>query len=286
MFNRTGRRWHGLDPGPDADLPALGRYELYESDGVTPLAPDRVPPIRALREGTVRNAEMINRRGSGDPVRVSVDGRALIAPDGTALGAVAAMNDVTTDRVEQRLIEQARRELSVANERLRRSNADLTNFAGAVGHDLVAPLGAVGGHLDKLGELVRGEQERAWVDAASRAVTRMRELIGSLLGNARAGSAPVRRVPADLGEVFDSVVADLHAEIVAADAEVRAPEPLPAVSCDPGAGPPAAAEPDRQRDQIPPPAAAVAGGGDRAAGRRRLGGDGRRQRHGHPAGAA
>ena len=76
-------------------------------------------------------------------------------------------------------------------------------------------------------------QPRAWVDAASRAVTRMRDLISSLLGYARAGSAPVQWMTADLGDVFASVVADLGAEIKSAEAEVTTQGPLPSVSCDP-----------------------------------------------------
>ncbi|KUL27708.1 histidine kinase [Actinoplanes awajinensis subsp. mycoplanecinus] len=233
LFNRTAREWHGLDADPTVDPSDFsGRYALFDTDGVTPLPADRIPLMRALHEGTVSNAEIIIRRRSGGPMHLISNGRALIAPDGTPLGAVVAMNDVTTDRAQQRVIEQARRELSAANEELRRSNADLNNFAGAVSHDLVAPLGAVGGYLELLEDVVSG-QERAWVDAASRAVTRMRDLIGSLLGYAKAGSAPVQRVIADLGEVFDSVVADLRAEIVSSDAVVVAPWPLPPISCDP-----------------------------------------------------
>lgn len=199
---------------------------------MTRLPAERIPLMRALREGTVSNAEIIIKRRTGEPLHVTSSGRALIAPDGTPLGAVVAMNDVTTDRAQQRVIERARRELATANEELRRSNTDLTNFAGAVSHDLVAPLGAVGAYLELLEDVVEG-QPRGWVDAASRAVTRMRDLIGSLLGYAQAGSAPVRRVTADLGDVLESVVADLHAEIDASDATVSAPEPLPKVSCDP-----------------------------------------------------
>ncbi|WP_436520904.1 sensor histidine kinase [Actinoplanes sp. HUAS TT8] len=233
LFNRTAREWHGLDADPTVDPRDYSdRYALFETDGETRLTPDRIPLMRALHEGTVTNAEIIIRRRTGEPIHVTSSGRALIAPDGTPLGAVVAMNDVTTDRAQQRVIERARRELAAANEELRRSNADLANFAGAVSHDLVAPLGAVGGYLELLEDVVEG-QPRGWVDAASRAVTRMRDLIGSLLGYAQAGSAPVRCVTADLGEVFDSVVADLHAEIGATDAAVTAPGPLPQVSCDP-----------------------------------------------------
>nr|WP_231956902.1 MULTISPECIES: ATP-binding protein [unclassified Actinoplanes] len=233
LFNRAARDWHGLDADPGVDPNDFAdRYFLFDIDGETPLPADRVPLLRALHEGSVSNAEMLIRRRGGDPVHVTVNGRALVGPDGIPLGAVVAMNDVTTDRAQQRAIEHARRELAAANEELRRSNADLTNFAGAVSHDLVAPLAAVGGYLELLEDVVTG-QPRDWVDAASRAVTRMRDLIGSLLDYARAGSAPIRRTPSDLGDILTSVIADLNAEILASGARILSPAHLPVVSCDP-----------------------------------------------------
>jgi signal transduction histidine kinase len=233
LFNRAARDWHGLDADPSVDpWDFSDRYQLYETDGETLLSPDRVPLLRALREGVVTDAEMIIKRRTGDAVHVSVGGRALVAVDGSPMGAVVAMNDVTGDRIQQRAIEQARRELARANEELRRSNADLSNFAGAVSHDLVAPLGAVGGYLELLEDAVTGEA-RQWVGAAGRAVTRMRDLIRSLLGYAQAGSAPVRLSRVDLGEILDQVLADLREAIDEAAAQVSAPQPLPVVSCDP-----------------------------------------------------
>ncbi|BEL08060.1 hypothetical protein Q0Z83_062510 [Actinoplanes sichuanensis] len=225
LFNRAAREWHGMD-----DLP--GRYQLLETDGHTPLRPDREPLCRALRDGGVKDAEMIIKRPDGESLQVSVSGRALIGPGGVPQGAVVAMNDVTSARAQQRAIEEARRELAGANAELRRSNADLSNFAGAVSHDLVAPLTSVGGYLELIGDEVEGRPKQ-WADAASRAVTRMRDLIGSLLGYAQAGSAPVRRATADLAELFEQVRTDLRPAAGAAGATVEAPGPLPLVDGDP-----------------------------------------------------
>ncbi|MEV6302723.1 ATP-binding protein [Actinoplanes sp. NPDC051861] len=233
LFNRAARDWHGLNADPTVDPRDFSsHYSLFETDGRTPLATDRIPLLRALHEGSVSDVEIIIKRPGGEQVHVSCSGRALIGPDGRCMGAVVAMTDVTVDRAQQRAIERARRELAAANEDLRRSNADLANFAGAVSHDLVAPLGAVGGYLELI-EDVATDETRRWVDAANRAVTRMRDLIRSLLGYAQAGSAPVRLVPADLNDIAEQVLADLHAAIENAKAEVAVPAPLPAVSCDP-----------------------------------------------------
>ncbi|BAL88608.1 putative multi-sensor signal transduction histidine kinase [Actinoplanes missouriensis 431] len=233
VFNRAAREWHGLDADPTLDPHEFAdRYQLYTTDGVTLLPPAQLPLLRALRDGTVENAELIIKRSGATPIHATVSGRALVAPDGTPMGAVVAMTDVTSDRAQQRAIEAARRELAAANAELRRSNTELTNFAGAVSHDLVAPLSAVRGYLELLENEVTGEH-RTWVDACCRAVNRMRDLIDSLLQYAQAGSAPIRRVPADLGRIADEVLADLQPAVDEASAEVTVPAPLPEVSCDP-----------------------------------------------------
>ncbi|MBO3741248.1 PAS domain-containing protein [Actinoplanes sp. NEAU-H7] len=233
LFNRAAREWHGVDADPDVEPAEVAhRYRLFETDGHTPLPEERVPLLRVLREGAVRNAEMIIKPDGADPVHVSVSGRALTGADGVALGAVVAMNDVTGARAQQRAIEEARRELAAANTELRRSNADLANFAGAVSHDLVAPLAAVGAYLELIGDEVEG-RPRKWVEAATRAVNRMRELIRSLLDYAQAGSAPVRLGAADLADLFEQVRGDLAPAAEAAGAVVEAPGPLPVATGDP-----------------------------------------------------
>ncbi|KHD78067.1 histidine kinase [Actinoplanes utahensis] len=233
LFNRAAREWHGLDADRGVE-PAYraGRYQLFETDGRTPLAPHRLPLLRALRDGEVRGAEMIVKCPGREPMQVSVSGRALTGPGGAPQGAVVAMHDVTSARAQQRVIEDARRELAAANTELRRSNTDLSNFAGAVSHDLVAPLAAVGGYLEQIRAEVHGEPLR-WADAASRAVTRMRDLIRALLDYAQAGRAPVRRATADLADICEHVRTDLRPAAEEAGAVVEVAGTLPEVAGDP-----------------------------------------------------
>ncbi|MEU4619290.1 ATP-binding protein [Actinoplanes sp. NPDC023801] len=233
LFNRAAREWHGRDADPGlapAELP--GHYGLFETDGRTPLAPHRMPLMRALHDGAVKDAEIVIKGVDRAPVHVSVSGRALIGPSGEPQGAVVAMTDVTSARAQQRAIEDARRELAAANADLRRSNADLSNFAGAVSHDLVSPLTAVNAYLELIAEEVEG-RPRQWAESACRAVIRMRDLIRALLDYAQAGSAPVRREPADLTAIFEHVRVDLRPAAEAAGAEITATGTLPAVAGDP-----------------------------------------------------
>ena len=96
LFNRAARAFHGLDADsalPQADWPA--RYDLYGEDGVTPLAPDTVPLVRALRGERVIDAGMTIHVPGEAPRRLLASGRALHGAAGEPLGAVVAMKDVT-----------------------------------------------------------------------------------------------------------------------------------------------------------------------------------------------
>ncbi|PPK62069.1 PAS domain S-box protein [Actinokineospora auranticolor] len=106
LFNRAAREWHGLEPDTSLDPVQWSRqYGLYAADGVTPLAQDQVPLFRALNEGHVENVEMVIRGDEHHPaMRVLCTGRAMRAADGTLLGAVVAMSDVTAERTQRRAL--------------------------------------------------------------------------------------------------------------------------------------------------------------------------------------
>ncbi|WP_436520906.1 PAS domain-containing protein [Actinoplanes sp. HUAS TT8] len=194
LWNRAAREWHGRSGEDDQTRTDIARrFGLFEPDGVTPIPDDQLPLQVALRDGVViTGREMVIRPPDGREVHVLVNASPLPGPDGEPVGAVLAQSDVTADRLRSRLIEEARERLAAANVELERSNADLTNFAAAVGHDLIAPLAAVGGYL----ELLAGEGYPE-ASAGSAEVARMRDLIDGLLADALAarssGSAADRR---------------------------------------------------------------------------------------------
>ncbi|MBW8900660.1 MAG: diguanylate cyclase [Massilia sp.] len=109
LFNRAARDIHGVDADPclaPADWSA--RYDLYGEDGLTPLAPDQIPLMRALRGERVSNAGMTVHAPGAAPRHLLASGRALHGADGEALGAVVALKDVTElDQSRARLAESA-----------------------------------------------------------------------------------------------------------------------------------------------------------------------------------
>ncbi|MEV4640058.1 ATP-binding protein [Actinoplanes sp. NPDC049548] len=237
MFNRAGRAWHGLDADASVDPEELAdRYRLFRTDGVTPLAADEIPLLRALRDGSVQNAELVIGAPGHGSRHVVASGRAMAAPDGTPLGAVVAMTDVTADRSQRRALERAHADLAATIEELRRSNTELEQFAGVVSHDLAAPLAVVNGYLELLTDEyggTLGPQAQKWMGSATRAIARMQGLIQGLLTYARAGSEPCRREKADLGDIAQQALSDLRDSIATAGAEVAVAGDLPRLAVDP-----------------------------------------------------
>ncbi|MDQ3660008.1 MAG: EAL domain-containing protein [Actinomycetota bacterium] len=98
LFNRAGRAFHGL---PATPIPAgewADRYDLCRADGVTRLPVEEIPLYRAFRGEEVKNAEIVIAPKNGAPRALVVSGRPIHNRDGTFLGAVVAMHDVTERR--------------------------------------------------------------------------------------------------------------------------------------------------------------------------------------------
>lgn len=235
LFNRSAQRWHDMDADPAAAPEEhAARYALLEADGRTPMSAERVPLHRALHEGEVVSEEMVISSLGRQPRTVLASGRAMARADGTPLGAVVVMSDVTAAREHTRALEELHAELADRGAELERSNAELARFAAVASHDLRAPLTVVDGYLELLeDEMADGPALQAgWVAAGRRGVRRMLHLTSSLLDYAAAG-APVRTLElTDVAELAREALSDLAATVEEAGAVVEV-GPLPSVPCDP-----------------------------------------------------
>jgi signal transduction histidine kinase len=236
VFNRAAREWLGQPADPTVEPAHLPeRYNLFDAEGVYRLRGDQVPLIRALHGDEVTGVEMAIRPPGDHVINVSANARRLIDDKGNLMGAVIAMNNVTSDRMYRRELERAHAALADAVVELQRSNEELEQFAGAVSHDLVRPMAAAHGYLELLVEqygMSLGQQGGQWVASALRAVERMQQLVDALLTYARAGHASFEPQPVDLTEVVTAVLADLQPALTACACEVDVPDPLPTVTGD------------------------------------------------------
>lgn len=104
VFNRVSREMHGLGSAPVPPAEWSRHYDLYDTDGVTPLAQERIPLFRALQGEQVRDVEIVIAPRGLSRRTVRASGGPLVGPDGEALGAVVAMHDVTAQKhAESRL---------------------------------------------------------------------------------------------------------------------------------------------------------------------------------------
>jgi signal transduction histidine kinase len=117
---------------------------------------------------------------------------------------------------------------------LRRSNAELEQFAYVASHDLQEPLRMISSYIQILQRRYQGQLDAkadTFIGFAVDGVTRMQRLINDLLAYSRVGTHGAPLVPTDCGEVVAGVIAALGAPITETGARVIYGE-LPSVLAD------------------------------------------------------
>lgn len=100
--NEAARDVFGMAGEPLPPEPWGTHYDLYRADGTTRLEPHEFPLYQALRVGRVRNDELVVRLHADAPPRhLLVSGQSLHGGDGTKVGAVIAMHDITELKAAQ-----------------------------------------------------------------------------------------------------------------------------------------------------------------------------------------
>ncbi|MCF6188120.1 MAG: diguanylate cyclase, partial [Desulfobulbaceae bacterium] len=95
IFNRASRGIHGCDP-VHIPVEEWGRhYQLYHTDGVTPLRTDEIPLVKAFKGEQVRNQEMLVLSTGGKKRELRASGQAMYDNEGNKLGAVISLHDIT-----------------------------------------------------------------------------------------------------------------------------------------------------------------------------------------------
>jgi signal transduction histidine kinase len=150
----------------------------------------------------------------------------LMNKDGS-IDKLAILRDIT----ERKLWEEELKQLA---DELRRSNADLQQFAYAASHDLQEPLRVVAGFVKLLENGYKGkldEKADEFVDYIVDGVRRMQLLIKDLLEYSKAGTKGLDMRPADSFFAADKAICDLQASIDETGASVTCDE-LPIVMAD------------------------------------------------------
>ena len=218
-INATGERLTGFRAGMTARPmePGLAIPGMQTPEGEdVPL--ESMPAIRALRGETVRGQLLVFQPPLvPQPVWVSISAAPLELPDGTRLGAVLTITDIT-------LLHELQEQLKI--------------YLHTISHDLNNPLAVIKGHVDLLAgilqEMQAGEETLFSIRAVQRSVQRMKVMIQDLADAARweGGQLELKRQPIALHTYLTDLLHRNAGVLEVARVQLDVPDDLPEINAD------------------------------------------------------
>ncbi|MEV0108361.1 CHASE3 domain-containing protein [Nocardia sp. NPDC050799] len=191
-----------------------------------------VSPLAALTASSLRVADgefdhHIDSHGPADIVQVAAAVEDMRTRIVTELGSTQSQSS---------LLRQQKAELDLQADELRRSNAELEQFAYVASHDLQEPLRKVASFcqlLEKRYGSQLDERGKQYIDFAVDGAKRMQVLINDLLTFSRVGRVSEGAQPVRLDEPLDKALTNLSGALEEADAVVERPDDLPEIMGEP-----------------------------------------------------
>lgn len=151
--------------------------------------------------------------------------------EGQVVGVQGLFYNITPLKQAERRAREVLDKLEKVNEDLRRSNADLAQFASVVSHDLQAPLGTVQELLRRLSDRQGPNLDahgKTILELAQQSVVRMRSMVTDFLAYARAGQGQRDPQLVDCQSACAQALANLRGEILQSGATLMV-SPMPKV---------------------------------------------------------
>ncbi|WP_424216763.1 sensor histidine kinase (plasmid) [Streptomyces sp. BI20] len=177
-------------------------------------------------------------RGGAFAERIPAEGPADLRAVGTAVEEMRrrVVSELDAARDREALLARQAAELDEQAVELRRSNAELEQFAYVASHDLQEPLRKVASFCQLL-EKRYGDQLDArgkqYIDFAVDGSKRMQVLINDLLTFSRVGRLDQARADTPLDAPLDRALRNLSGALQESGAELVRPTELPTLNCDP-----------------------------------------------------
>jgi PAS domain S-box-containing protein len=224
--NTEGRRiWGGTKfVAPDQ----YGEYKGWWPDSGRRITADEWALARALHDGRAIRDEVVHIEAF-DGTRKTIQQSAVLIRelDGTVVGGVVVVQDVTARIAADRLLSERTTELE-------RSNAELAQFAYVASHDLQEPLRMVSSYTQLLARRYRGRLDASadeFIGFAIDGAVRMQQLIEALLQYSRVGTQQQPFETVSMEAVFAGAVANLRLVVAECQATITH-DPLPEVKGD------------------------------------------------------
>jgi PAS domain S-box-containing protein len=240
LYNNAPCGYHSLDSDGvfvrinDTELTWLGylRNEIIGkklSDIITPKSLDVFNEnyTKLKERGWTKDLEfeMIRKNGTVLPVLLSAN--AIKDADGNFIMSRSTVYDIT----ERKRVEK---ELTQLTHELKRSNADLQQFAYATSHDLQVPLRVIAGFANLLAKRYKkklDEKADEFIEYIADGARKMQMLIKDLLEYSQAGTKGKEFKPIDSSSVVEQAVSNLRAVMEESGAVVTH-DNLPTVMAD------------------------------------------------------
>ncbi|WP_300555200.1 ATP-binding protein [Maricaulis sp.] len=226
FINRSACEMLGYSEDELVGRPAHATIHHSNRDGS--IYPLQECPVHTAGVPIIDNDKEVFWTKSGQPIPIEYSTTAIKTDDVSA-GAVVTFRDITKRRQDEQALRRYAQEL-------KRSNAELQEFAYAASHDLQEPLRKIQAFGDRLSNKYGAEFDdtgRHYLERMVDAAGRMRQLIDDLLSYSRVNSKTTSFLPVELSAVVADVVSDLEPRIASEGAKIRVGE-LPAIEADPG----------------------------------------------------
>jgi len=194
----------------DHDMAWSGTADLYQADDREIMSSGR-PKLDFVEPQLQSDGRLLWIQTSKVPLR---DAR------GNVIGVLVTYGDIT----ERKNLEEA----------LKRSNAELQQFAYVSSHDLQEPLRMIISYLTLLERKYKDKldaQAQEYIRTAVEGGMRMRALINDLLEYSRIDTMAKPFAPVDMNEVLEAAIENLKVSIEENDADIQA-APLPTIIAD------------------------------------------------------
>ncbi len=183
--------------------------------------------VQNAQGGGTENMECTFVIADGSEIDVESSSALMYDSAGNASGFITIARDITErKRVQQQLHDML--------EDLKRSNAELEQFAYVASHDLQEPLRMISSYTQLISRRYRGKLEKdadEFIDYAVDGANRMQSMIQALLTYSRVGTRGREPEPTDCEAILVNALKNLQASIDESKAEVTH-DPLPVIMAD------------------------------------------------------